>query len=189
MNFSFFQFVFSPLVLGNASLLVMLTTRNTSLSERVRSATRLMNDDHPDMPALRRLNLLDQVGSFHQRYILNELALGALMCALISFLLMSVFASHKDLSIATVLFYCGIVGLGFGLILTAADVVRGIQTLDLEVMYAKGNYKPAPPHQAALKQHIAHRLQTDPEYALAVRDALQDLPKTPAPAETQAVHS
>ena len=181
MNFTFFQFVFSPLVLGNASLLVMLTARNTSLSDRVRSATRLMNDDHPDMPALRRLNLLDQVGSFHQRYILNELALGSLMCALLSFLLMSVFASHKDLTIATVLFFCGIIALGFGLILTAADVVRGIQTLDLEVMYAKGNYKPDARHTDALQQQIAHRIQTDDAYRQAVHAALRDVPELSPP--------
>ena len=181
MELSFFQIVFSPLVLGNASLLVMLTARNGSLSERIRGATRLMNDDHPDMPALRRLNLLDQVGSFHQRYILNELALAALACALLLFLLMSIFASHKNLNIATSLFYCGLTSLAFGFALTGADVVRGMHTLDLEVMYAKGEYHPNAQQTDALTQQIKHRLQSDEAYRKAVRAALQDMPE-PLPA-------
>ena len=175
LNPQFFQNVFTPLILGTASLLVMLTTRNASLSDRVRSATRLINDDHPDMPALRRVNLLDQIGSFHQRYIFNELALAALACALLLFLTMNLFVGNNNLTVATILFSCGLISLAFGFILTGADIIRGMKTLDLEMMYTKRLYKPDVQYQEALKQQLAHWLQTDTEYAQTMREALQEI--------------
>ena len=174
MEQSFFPGVFTPLMLGSASLLVMLTARNTSLSDRVRSATRLINDDHPEMDMLRRVNLLDQIDQFRQRYIFNELAVGALACALILFVLMNLFAAHHSLILATILFYCGLTAAAFGFLLTGADIRRGMGTLDLEVQYAKGLYKPDAQHLNALKQHILHRLQTDAEYAQLVGEAMQE---------------
>ena len=174
MEAAFFQSVFTPLMLGSASLLVMLTTRNASLSDRIRGATRLINDDHPDMKPLRRANLLDQVGSFHQRYILNELALAALACALLLFVIMNLFAGNRNLTVAAVLFYCGLVAVAFGFLLTGADMVRGMTTLDLEVQYARNEYKPPAAYRDAWKQDIAHRLQSDAEFAQVVRDALRE---------------
>lgn len=170
---TFFQNAFSPLILSTASLLVMLAARNGNLSDRVRDATRLINDDHPDMKPLRRANLLDQIGSFHQRYILNELALAALACALLLFLSMNLFAGCHLFTVATILFSCGMIALAFGLLLTAADVRRGMKTLDLEVQYARGEYEPLTSNLDAWKQHMVHRLKTDPEFAQAVRNALR----------------
>lgn len=175
LNPLFFQNIFTPLILGTASLLVMLTTRNANLSDRVRGATRLINDDHPDMSALRRLNLLDQIGSFHQRYIFNELALAALACALLLFLTMNLFVGNNNMTVATILFSCGLIALGFGFILTSADIMRGMRTLDMEVMYAKRLYKPDVQYQEVLNQQIVQWLQADPEYAQTMRDALQKI--------------
>ena len=175
MEQSFFASVFTPLTLGSASLLVMLTARNASLSDRVRSATRLINDDHPDMEMLRRVNLLDQIDQFRQRYIFNEMAVGTLACALMLFVLMNLFAGSHSLTIAAILFYCGLTAAGFGFLLTGADIYRGMQTLDLEVQYAKRLYKPEAQHRAALKQQFIHTLQADPEYAQMAREALQEL--------------
>jgi hypothetical protein len=174
METTFFQNVFTPLMLSTASLLVMLTTRNANLSDRVRDATRLINDDHPDMKPLRRANLLDQIGSFHQRYILNELALAAMACALVLFLSMNLFAGSRNLMVATVLFSCGLIALAFGFLLTGTDIMRGMKTLDLELQYARDEYEPPAQYRDAWKQDIVHRLQTDTEFAQTVRDALRE---------------
>ena len=182
MEQSFFTGVFTPLMLVSASLLVMLTARNANLSDRVRGAARLINDDHPDMDMLRRVNLLDQIDQFRQRYIFNELAVGALACALLLFLLMNLFAGSRSLTPATILFYSGLTAVGFAFVLTGADIRRGMATLDLEVQYAKRLYKPDATHQDALKQQLVHWLQTDPEYAQIAREAVQEAQPT-APAD------
>lgn len=126
------------------------------------------------MPELRRLNLMEQVDRFHKRYKFNEFAIAALAAALCLFLSMNVFAGGGQLLVAQILFYCGLICMLLGFLLTGADISYGMGTLDLEVSYAKCTYLPRTPNPEALRQQVVEWMEENPEWADAVRAAVND---------------
>ena len=174
LDADFFKSIFTPSVLGTASLLVMLTSRNGSLSDRLRAATHLICEDKPTMPELRRQNLFEQIDRFYKRYKFNEFAIASLAGALAIFLAMNVFAGWGQLPVAQILFHCGLVCMLFGFILTGADIAYGMGTLDLEVSYAKRTYLPRTANPEAMRQQVVEWMQQNPEWAEAVRAAVHD---------------
>lgn len=133
----------TPLLVGNASLMVMLMTRNGNLADRVRSATHQICTQSQDLPPLRRQNLLEQIDHFYRRYQYNQFALGCLAFALICFQIINVLAGHYNYKGAEACFYLGLAFLCFGFLLAGVDIAYGMGTLDLEVSYAYGTYLPS----------------------------------------------
>lgn len=129
----FYDTIIASLVLGSASLIVSLASRNVSISERARDIARELQTVIPDK---RRTLLKAEVTVFRERYGFNQLALLCQFFGLAMFIGMFVFASAGYLVQASVLFYLGLGALLIGFTVTFVDISRSSTTLFDELDYA-----------------------------------------------------
>jgi hypothetical protein len=129
--------IITPLILGCASLIVSLSSRNASISERARSNAKLLLEE---ITHDRRENLNDQNEIFMERYTFNQVALCLQFLSLAIFLGMAIFEASQHLVVAHHLFFTGSGALIAGFVMTFFDIYRSQRTLLLETDYAK-NFK------------------------------------------------
>jgi hypothetical protein len=128
--------MFSPLILGCASLIVALSSRNASISERVRSNCHALLETQTK---LRRENLLAQNSIFWRRYCLNQQALIFVILSLTAFLAAS-FCSVAiwEMGVRISIIFGSLLLLS-GFALTIRDILQSDKTLLLEIEFAESS--------------------------------------------------
>jgi hypothetical protein len=134
------EITIAPLVIGCASLIVTLGSRNTSISDRIRSNVKLLEERQgatTSQDIERKKNLKAQLDIFWERYTLNQLALGFQFIALALFVMMAIFDASSMGSRKDTTFWLGVGFLFLGLVFTLTDIYRAHASLRLEKSYAE----------------------------------------------------
>ena len=127
--------VVSPLILGTASLILTVSSRNASISERLRAACKTLVEAKRSGCGSRMNNAEHQVGLFHIRYSINQIAFVLLLAGLPEFVGMYPLAQLKYVGFARFLFYAGTCSATVACLCVIIEALIGQRTLKLEVLY------------------------------------------------------
>jgi hypothetical protein len=140
MDFDFFKTMIVPLFAGCATLLFSLMTRNSNLSDRLRTVAKGIIDG---CDANRKKNLGDQMSMFWLRYHINQVAITLVITSVFLFTLMFSLAAlefnhqQHDFVWSTILFRCGSGLLFLAFFMTLVDIWTSGLTLGKEKRYAE----------------------------------------------------